>query len=98
MDYLLTFQLPDVMDESFIQTIPMHRAKVNSLIEAGIIKSYSVAINREKLWMVVEAIDENDVHRIIESLPLHEYLNDYTIDVLLLSLNASTEMPHISLN
>jgi muconolactone delta-isomerase len=98
MDYLLTFQLPDVMDESFIQTIPMHRAKVNSLIEAGVIKSYSVAINREKLWMVVEATDENDVHQIIESLPLHEYLNDYTIDILMFSLNANSEMPHISLN
>jgi muconolactone delta-isomerase len=98
MDYLLTFQLPDVMDESFIQTIPMHRAKVNALLEAGVIKSYSVAINREKLWMVVEATDENDVERIIQSLPLHEYLNDFTIDILMFSLNANTEMPHISLN
>jgi muconolactone delta-isomerase len=98
MDYLLTFQLPDVMDESFIQTIPMHRAKVNSLLEAGVIKSYCVAINREKLWMVVEATDENDIEQIIQSLPLHEYLNDFTIDILMFSLNANTEMPHISLN
>ncbi|MFM2225148.1 MAG: hypothetical protein RJA07_1350 [Bacteroidota bacterium] len=98
MDYLITFILPDVMDESFIQTIPMHRAKVNSLIEAGVIKSYSVSINRDKLWMVLEATDENHVERIIQSLPLHEYLNDFTIDVLMFSLTANTELPFISLN
>jgi hypothetical protein len=98
MDYLLTFQLPDVMDESFIQTIPKHRAKINTLIDLGVIKSYSVAINREKLWMVVEANNEAEISAIVESLPLHEYLMDYTVDMLMFSLTANTEIPHISLN
>jgi hypothetical protein len=98
MEYLLTFQLPDVMDESFIQTIPKHRAKVNKLIDLGIIKSYSVSIHRDKLWMVIEAIDETEVSAIVDSLPLHEFLLDYTINQLMFSLTANTEIPHISLN
>jgi hypothetical protein len=48
--------------------------------------------------MVVEASNETEISAIVESLPLHEYLMDYTVDMLMFSLTANTEIPHISLN
>ena len=98
MEFMITYRLPDELNEDMIKTIPAHRAKVNRLIEAGIIKSYSLSHNRSQLWLVVEAINETDLEAILQSLPLSEYLVDYDVQPLMFTLNSNTEIPHISLN
>ncbi len=98
MEFMITYRLPEELNEEMIRTIPAHRVKVNTLIEAGVIKSYSLAHDRSLLWMVVEAINETDLEAILQSLPMSEYFFDYEVLPLMFVLTASTEMPHISLN
>ncbi len=98
MEFMITYRLPDELNEDMIRTIPAHRAKVNTLIDAGVIKCYSLSFDRSILWMVVDAINETDMEAIIQSLPLSEYLSDYEVQPLMFTLTANTEIPHISLN
>ena len=98
MDFMITYRLPIEFDKEMIKTIPAHRAKVNRLIDSGVIKAYSLSLKRETLWMVVEAVNENDLEAILQSLPLSDHLLDYEVEPLMFSLSANTEIPHISMN
>ena len=98
MDFMITYRLPVEFDKEMIKTIPAHRAKVNRLIDSGVIKAYSLSLKRETLWMVVEAVNENELEAILQSLPLSDHLLDYEVEPLMFSLSANTELPFISMN
>ncbi len=97
-DYIVIFNLPEYMDEEFITLIPSHRLKVNQLLEEGKIKSYSLAADRSKLWMVVSAADEAEVEQVITSLPLHHLISDYDVVPLMFSQITYQFLPALSLN
>lgn len=72
--YMVEFELPEDMPEDFIRRIPEQRDRINYLLAEGKIKSYSLALDRSLLWVVMVADDERDVYQNIETFPLIEYL------------------------
>ena len=72
--YMVEFELPNAFTQQFIARIPEQRQKVDTMIAQGIIKSYSLAVNRSKLWIIACAESEFDLMKIIDDLPLIEFL------------------------
>jgi len=73
-EYMVEFNLPDVFVDEFISRIPQQRKQIDALMTRGIIKSYSLALNHSRLWMIVSADTEFDIMKIIENLPLSDFM------------------------
>jgi muconolactone delta-isomerase len=95
--YMVEMELPEVLDETFTNLIPKQRAVVEKLIFQNKIYSYSLALDRHKLWMIVQANYEEEVYDIIHKLPLSDYMTSNIHD-LAFHNTISLKLPAISLN
>jgi Muconolactone delta-isomerase len=93
--FMVEFDLPD-FTEAFIALIPEQRMKINELLEEGKISSYSLSMDRAKLWCLVNADSETGVMDIIADFPLIAYMHP-TVYELMFS-NSVTRVPSFSLN
>ncbi|MBK7408602.1 MAG: hypothetical protein IPL49_02975 [Saprospirales bacterium] len=71
---MVEFELPEELTEKFIRLIPSQRDFVNRLLAEGKIKSYSLSLDRSRLWVVFAADTEFEVLDTIEQFPLHTYM------------------------
>lgn len=72
--YMVEFDLPDPFPTEFMAQIPEQRTVINYLLAEGKIKSYSLSIDRSRLWTVFVAQSEFEVLEIIAQWPLAEWL------------------------
>ena len=94
--FMVEFELPVYLTEDFIRQIPEHRRQTNELLADGIIKAYSLSMDRSKLWVVITATTEVDAMDQLLELPLTKYM---TPDISELAFHNSEEMAlHFSLN
>ena len=94
--FLCTFRLPELLEESFWEQIPLHRKYINSLMEAEKIVTYSVNHNRTKGWVVVNARTEAEAKRMIERFPIREFIS-FEIDELFI-FDSMIGAPRLVLN
>lgn len=73
--YIIDIQLPDVITEEFVAKIPSQRKVVDRLFLEGKIHLYSLAFDRSKLWIAMNAENEAEVWNILYTFPLIEYMN-----------------------
>ena len=71
----IEFELPNPMPMDFIRLIPEQRNVLNLLLADGSVKSYSLAADRSKLWMIAAASDEEEVWDMLTELPMIDYLD-----------------------
>ena len=95
--YMVEFKLPEVLTEDFSDLIPEQRAKINSLMDAGVVMCYTLNMERTKLWTVIVANSEPAVMDLIGQFPLIRYMKP-TIHELTFHHQSSLVMPSISLN
>ena len=76
--------------------IPRQRAMVEQLIDAGVIITYTLAADRSKLWIVMQADNESELMTYIDSLPMMKY-GDYTYNEIMFH-DYLQFIPTISLN
>ena len=95
--FQITVQLPDEFSEEFISRIPAQRSMVNGLMRKGIILSYSLSMDRSRLWIVMEAESENNVIEILSRFPLIRYMAP-EITELLFHNSVYINVPKVSLN
>jgi muconolactone delta-isomerase len=62
------------MSEEFTELIPSQWAEVNRLFTAEKLASYSLSLEKGKLWAIVNAADELEVLDIIGRLPLSPFM------------------------
>ncbi len=94
--FMIEFELPEEMTEEFQSLVPEQRHVVDKWLSEGVIKSYSLAMDRSVLWVVVEAASEFQVLEIIEQMPLADFLDPYISELMF--HNSSEAMQHFSLN
>lgn len=70
---MIDVDLPLVIGQEFISLIPHQRAHINHLMEQGIVLSYSLSIDRSKLWIVLRAKGEGHAMKIMEKMPMYSY-------------------------
>ena len=70
MQFMIEFTIPQPFTEEMIKLIPEQREVVDELIAEGSLLSYTLARDKEKLWVVVVAETEMEAFDIISELPL----------------------------
>ena len=72
--YKAEIELINSFSKDFTQHIPEQRKKVDELMNAGLIVSYALAIDRTKIWVVFEAKNLEQVYDILRSFPLYDFM------------------------
>ena len=61
--YMIDISLPTEPDEEFFALVPHQRAHIDKLLEQGVVMGYSLSVDRSRLWIVLNARDEQDAER-----------------------------------
>lgn len=72
--YMVAFELPSTWASQYQNSADQQRAIIKSWLKEGIISSYSMSLNRSKIWIVVQAVSEFEVMDLISQLPLSNYM------------------------
>ncbi|MBD2699933.1 hypothetical protein IC229_04760 [Spirosoma sp. BT702] len=95
--YMVEFDLPTVMDEEFANLIPAQRLKVEELMEKGVLLSYSLSLDRQKLWCIFKTDSEIEVMEFISGFPLIKYMTPMITELMFHNMIAA-RIPLFSLN
>jgi len=85
------------MDEEFMKQVPAHRLYINKLIDKGVIDYYAVSMETQRAWLVLNAVDKNEVENYLAKSPIHKY---WTIEIDTLDVYDSQayRLPALQLN
>ena len=72
--YMAELQLPSMFTGEFLALIPAQRAVVDKLMTAGVILSYSLTVERSRLWIVFASSSEEETKQVLDSLPLTQFM------------------------
>lgn len=95
--YMVDVELPGVLSEEFVSLIPTQRDQVNKLMAEGKINSYTLSMDRSRLWIILSAKSDTEVFRILSTFPLRRYM-DAKIFELAFHNTTTAQFPQISLN
>lgn len=62
--------LPDIFTEQFAALIPAQRRIVNKLLEEHVILNYALDMERNNVWMTIQAKDHKAVMDILSTFPI----------------------------
>lgn len=85
------------MDEHFMTLVPSHRTYINYLINKGIIDSYTVSLETQRSWMIINAVTKKEVENYLNRSPLFRYWS-CEIDELYVFDGQNYRLPALQLN
>lgn len=94
--FMIDIDLPKTISPELIELIPHQRRFVDKMMKKGVIISYSLSIDRTKLWIIVLANSINEVKSLIGSFPIFCFI-DFKINNLLFH-ETNTRVPQFWLN
>jgi muconolactone delta-isomerase len=96
-DFMVEIELPLDMADEFVSKIPHQRVAVDRLVQLGKIRTYSLALDSRKLWVVATAESEEQVADLISQFPIYDYIK---FDIFKLNFHniAKIGFPQVSLN
>ncbi len=95
--YMIDIQLPDNFNQNFLELIPDQRAHIDQLLADGKVLSYSLAANRSKLWVIVNAEDRREVYDMIAAFPIYDFIKA-VVSELAFHNHSEQVAPQFSLN
>lgn len=94
---MVDITLPAELTEEFLLLIPKQRELVNKLFTDGKLTSYSLALDRSKLWATIVAESEEEVVYFLSLLPLRKFMH-VEIQQLAFHQNTTHNLARISMN
>ena len=85
------------MDNDFMSFVPPHRVYIDALIDKGIIEYYTVSMETQRCWMLINALSKKEVTKYLEDCPLRKYWT-IEIDELFVYDAQSYRLPALQLN
>ena len=85
------------MDNDFMSFVPPHRVYINSLIEKNVIDYYSVSMETQRSWWIINAASKNEVEEYLSKSPLYKYWT-VEIDELFVYGSQTYRLPALQLN
>jgi hypothetical protein len=85
------------MNDEFMALVPPHRVYINSLIEKNIIDYYSVSMETQRSWWIVNAANKKEVEKLLKKSPLYKYWT-VEIDELFVYDSQTYRLPALQLN
>lgn len=95
--YMIDIDLPEEMTKEFLSLIPKQRKVVDNLVQDGVIDNYTLSFDRKKLWIVMNAQNENSAMDILSTFPLIGYMQ-LQLHELAFHVNADASKYAFSLN
>jgi len=95
--FLVHITLPDFFSQKFYDLIPKQRQRINQLLENRTILSYSLDMERNNLWVHIQAISEQHVMDILSTFPIIKEVK-VSIHELAFFDSAPIALPELSLN
>ena len=96
-NFFVDVTLVDSFRPQFYALIPEQRRVVNEMMNEGILVSYSLSLERTKLWVVMEVKSEQEVLDVLAKFPLIKFMKP-EIHELAFHDNVHSGFPHLSLN
>ena len=85
------------IDDEFMGFVPAHRLYINSLIEKNIVDVYTVSMESQRAWVIINARNKKQVEKYLAKSPLFKYWT-VEIDELFLYDGQSYRLPALQLN
>ncbi len=94
--YMVEFSIPEPLTDDLLDLIPEQREVVDDLFTNGKLLSYSLSLDRTRLWALMLADSESELLGLIDSLPMTP-LMDFDYSELMFH-NSVHLIPAMSLN
>jgi hypothetical protein len=94
--YFVEFDIETPFTKEMAMQIPAQRKRVSSLFYEGKILSYAISAERDKLWVVFVASTEEELVRLIESLPMIVFMTYQYRELMFVQM--ASVIPEMSLN
>ena len=85
------------IDDNFMTLVPSHRTYINYLINKGIIDTYTVSMETQRSWIIINAVTKKEVEDFLNKSPLRRYWT-YEIDELYVFDGQNYRLPALQLN
>ena len=85
------------MDEEFMTLVPSHRTYINHLLTKGVIETYTVSMETQQSWIVVNANTKLDVVEVLKASPLYKYWSMEIVELFVYD-SQSNRLPAVQLN
>jgi len=72
--FLIHLSLPEYFDKELWDIIPAQRNMVNKLMEERVILNYSMDMERQNLWIFLEAENREEAGKILKKLPISKFV------------------------
>jgi muconolactone delta-isomerase len=89
--------LPEEFTQEFMSLIPSQRSHINQLMSEGVISSYTLTLDRSRLWVIFLADSSEVVWEALDGFPIIQYI-EADIHELMFHNTVSRDLPVISLN
>lgn len=96
--YIANIDLPTLKTQDFWDTIPSQRSLVNKLLRDGIIVSYAVSDDLNRLWVILNAKSEWDAKNVIGQFPIIKFINVKIIPLRFAQHQQQPKLPQFFLN
>ena len=95
--FMVEIVLPYYKDEEFMALIPRQREQIGTLLQTGIITSFSLNQERTKIWLVMAAQNEDAAQKVIEQLTMFKFM-EIEFQSLLAFDRAAFSLPPLVMN
>ena len=85
------------MYEEFMTLVPPHRTYINYLLNKGVIETYTVSMETQQSWIVVNANTKKDVEEVLKASPLNKYWSMEIVELFVYD-SQSNRLPAVQLN
>lgn len=85
------------MDDDFMSNVPKHREYINELLDNGTMDYYSVSMETQRSWMIINAHSKAEVENYLHKTPLYKYWT-VEVDELYVYDSQTYRLPALQLN
>ena len=95
--FMVDIALPADPTEEFISLIPRQRAQVEKLLEQGTVVSYSLSLDRTRLWIILHAKHQREAMEILATFPMFPWF-DVSLHPLMFHNTSMIPLLKVSMN
>ena len=77
--------------------VPSHRTYINHLLTKGVIETYTVSMETQQSWIVVNANTKLYVEEVLKASPLYKYWSMEIVELFVYD-SQSNRLPAVQLN
>lgn len=86
---MVTFDIPDPVPMELMALVPDQQEAVNKLFTEGKLAFYSLSMDRQRLWTVVNASTEEEAMDVIATFPVIRFLTPELTELMF------SHVPHL---